>query len=254
VLLSIGMSNASRAFTGFIEVTARDHALAPGPVSRPVPAPQSQGFLSRIRASEASRVLDRSHVTLVNGAFPNFDAQLMVRNPATYRRIVDTDLADAGVTADQVQAVWLYEAIANEHEPFPADANRLERDLGAIIAMLTAHFPNLRLVYLSSREYGGYAVSSLNPEPYAYDSGFAVKWTVAARMADSRARPWVAWGPYTWADGTRPRSDGLTWTCADVEPDGTHPSLRGVEKLGRMLLSFFTNDPTARPWFRAASR
>ena len=254
VLLSIGMSNASRAFTGFIHLAAHDHTLTPGLISRPAPGSGGQGLLRRIHASEASLALDQQHAVLVNGAFPTFDAESMIRNSATYHRIVDTDLADAGVTSKQVQAVWLYEAIANEHEPFPTDAKHLERDLDALIAMLTRDFPNLRLVYLSSREYGGYAVHSINPEPYAYESGFAVKWTVAARMADPGTRPWVAWGPYTWADGTRARADGLTWSCADFAPDGTHPSLQGVEKLGRMLLDFFTTDPTTRTWFNAASR
>ena len=33
-------------------------------------------------------------------------------------------------------------------------------------------YTSLRLVYLSSRTYGGYAVTGLNPEPAAYDSGY----------------------------------------------------------------------------------
>src|ERR671936_402607 len=48
----------------------------------------------------------------------------------------------------------------------------------AIVAILRARYPNLKLVYVSSRTYGGYATTPLNPEPYAYDSGFAVKWLV----------------------------------------------------------------------------
>lgn len=247
------MSNTSRDFTGFIHVAARDHALSPDRPSRAAPGP-GQGLVRRIRASEASLLLDRPRVLLVNGAMPNFDAERMVRDPATYDTIIDTDLADAGATPAQVQAVWLYEAIANPREPFPTDARHLERDLDAIIGSLTVQFPNLRLVYLTSREYGGYPLYSINPEPYAYQSGFAVKWTVAGKMADPVARPWVAWGPYTWADGTHPRSDGLTWACADFEPDGTHPSAQGQEKAGRILLAFFTTDPTTRTWFDGASR
>lgn len=255
-LVSIGMSNTSREFIGFVRVAARDRALIPGALQRQPRAALGQQSLGPVRESEASLSLDASHVVLVNGAVPNFDAELMLQSEATYLKDVDTKLADAGVTPDQVQAAWIDEAIANEHEPFPLDARHLQRDLNAIIAMVAAHFPNLRLVYVSSREYAGYAIprQRINPEPYAYESGFAVKWAVAGKMADPRTRPWVAWGPYTWADGTHPRSDGLTWSCADFQRDGTHPSAQGTEKVGRMLLRFFTTDSTARTWFDTPSR
>ena len=58
--------------------------------------------------------------------------------------------------------------------------------------------------------------------------------------------PWIAWGPYLWADGLRGRSDGLVWACADFMEDGVHPSASGRDKVAKMLLDFLHTDPTAR--------
>jgi hypothetical protein len=229
-VLSVGMSNAYLEYVSFIHLAA-NHPVAAGDLG------------------VAGAVTRNPRVELVNGSTPDWDATRIIGNQASYLGILDHDVAVAGLTGNQVQAVWLYEAIANEHKPFPADAKQLRSDLTTIIAMLTAHFPNLRLVYLSSREYGGYAITKISPEPYAYDSGFAVKWTVARRTANPGSRPWVAWGPYTWADGTVARSDGLSWTCADFEGDGTHPSAQGAAKVAYRLLSFFTTNRTTRSWF-----
>jgi lysophospholipase L1-like esterase len=63
--------------------------------------------------------------------------------------------------------------------------------------------------------------------------------------------PWLAWGPYTWADGTNPRSDGLTWVPSDFANDGTHPSAQGANKVGQMLHAFFKNHETTRSWYLA---
>ncbi len=231
VLMSVGMSNAYLEFASLIDDTSTDEVQA--------------GDLE-----VGGTLTSNPQVELVNGATPKWDAPKIIDNESSYLGILKSDLADSGVTGDQVQAVWLYDAIGNENNPFPTDSQDLESDLDTIISMLSANFPNLRMVYLSSREYAGYAVTSLNPEPYAYESGFAVKWTVAERIDDgSTALPWVAWGPYLWADGTIPRSDGLVWLCSDFESDGTHPSLQGREKAAGLLDSFFTTDPTADPWF-----
>jgi len=134
---------------------------------------------------------------------------------------------------------------------------------------MKTHYPNLRIVYISSRIYAGYATSNLNPEPYAYESAFAVKWVVQAQIDQMRSSridpragdlnfnsgvaPWIAWGPYLWTDGMNPRSDGLTWARADVESDGTHPSQSGEQKVGEMLLGFLKKEPTARSWFLATT-
>jgi hypothetical protein len=122
-------------------------------------------------------------------------------------------------------------------------------------------FPNLRIAYISSRIYGGWAGSPLNPEPWAYEEGFAMKWLIADQIAGKpelnydpakgavRA-PWMAWGPYLWADGLKGRKDGqVIWKREDLGPDGTHPSMLGREKVARLLMAFLKNDPTAMPWF-----
>jgi hypothetical protein len=138
-----------------------------------------------------------------------------------------------------------------------------------IARTLKIRYPNIQIVYFSSRIYAGYATTTLNPEPYAYESAFAVKWLVQAQIDQTRTgavvdpragnldsdsvAPWMVWGPYLWADGLNPRSDGLIWTRADLENDGTHPARSGEEKVGALLLDFLKNEPTARDWFVQAS-
>ena len=122
-------------------------------------------------------------------------------------------------------------------------------DLRRIVGILRSRFPNLQLIYLSSRTYAGYATTALNPEPYAYESGFAVKWLVQERIEGKLAGPWLAWGPYLWTDGTKGRRDGLVWTCQDVRSDGTHPSPSGQQKVAQLLLKFFSTSATAKRWF-----
>lgn len=227
--ISIGMSNTTQEFSAFVPKANAD----PQKNSRVVVVDCAQGG----------------------------QASSDIANPsAPYWSLVDSRLATAGVTPAQVQVVWLKEARRQPTEAFPSDARLLEDDLRTIVQIIKSRYPNTRSVYLSSRIYAGYATSTLNPEPYAYQSGFSVKWLVDEQLSrDPRTNfdpdagpvlaPWLAWGPYMWADGLTPRSDGLTWQCSDFQSDGTHPATTGVNKVDAMLLSFFKNDATTRTWF-----
>ncbi|MCA8977609.1 MAG: hypothetical protein KDC98_22990, partial [Planctomycetes bacterium] len=63
------------------------------------------------------------------------------------------------------------------------------------------------------------------------------------------AAPWLGFGPYLWTDGTSGRLDGLVWNCADVQPDGTHPSTLGRAKVAKLLQAFFSQNPLATGWY-----
>lgn len=219
VLLSIGMSNTTMEFSTFKQLADADPDKNP-------------------------------RLVVVDGAFPGQDAVRIKDPDAPYwTEVVAKRLTAAGVSPAQVQVVWLKQAIAGENKPFPADAQELQGYLAAIIHILQQRFPHLKLVYVSSRIYAGYATTLLNPEPYAYQSGFAVKWLIEERIRNAAEGPWVAWGPYLWTDGVRGRQDGLIWNREDVAQDGTHPSPSGREKVAKLLLQFFKTEETAKGWF-----
>jgi len=171
----------------------------------------------------------------------------------------DRRLQQAGVSAKQVQVIWVKLANKLPSGDLPEHGRKLQRDTLAVLHNARARFPNLRIAYLGSRIYGGYAASHLNPEPYAYEGAFAVRWLIqdqirgTSELAFDGAKapaPLLLWGPYFWADGTTPRAaDGLVWARSDLGPDGTHPSASGREKVAQMLLKFFAEDPLACSWF-----
>ncbi|MCX7016879.1 MAG: hypothetical protein NTW86_30695 [Candidatus Sumerlaeota bacterium] len=230
VMCSIGMSNTTQESRSFLKLFVADPEVNP----RLTFVDSAQG------AQTASKIQD-----------PNFP----------YWNVVNARLSDAEATPQQVQVVWLKEANGSPTEPFPEHAKKLYDNMVGVLGNLHDKFPNLKIAYLSSRIYGGYAAGPLNPEPWAYEEGFSMKWLIADQIAgklelnyDSAKgavrAPWIAWGPYLWADGLKGRKDGkVVWTRDDLGPDGTHPSLLGREKVARLLMDFLKTDPTSRPWF-----
>ncbi|MCA9922179.1 MAG: hypothetical protein KC421_07400 [Anaerolineales bacterium] len=218
VLLSIGMSNTMREFETFQQVADADTRKNP-------------------------------NLIIINGAQTSQDSATISDPNADYWAGVDSKLTQIRLTPDDVRVVWLKEAHARPDLPFPQDAQQLQAETAAIIDILNTRYPNLEIIYLSSRIYAGYATNDLNPEPYAYQGGFAVKWLIEEKMSDPQyTGPALLWGPYMWADGLTPRSDGLTWACDDFKNDMTHPSELGKAKVANLLLDFFTTDETA-VWF-----
>jgi hypothetical protein len=178
-------------------------------------------------------------------------------------------LGKAGVSAAQVQVAWIKPANAFPKGDLGEHCAELQDDTRVVLRRLKATFPNLRIVYFTSRIYAGYARgpgADLNPEPYAYETAFAVRAVIQEQIKGDKGlnfdvsrgavkAPLLLWGPYLWADGNTPRKeDGLTWLAEDISSDGIHPSDAGRKKVAEQLLKFFKNDPNAKTWFVGSSK
>ena len=234
VLLTIGMSNTTQESSVFIPLANADPSKS-------------------------------DKVTIIDGAQGGMSADkisdLTTQTAQQFWQVVEQRLANANITAKQVQVIWLKEADDNPLLTFPEDALRLKSELKLIAQIIKQKYPNVRMIFLSSRAYGGYAD---NPprrgEPVSYQTGFAVKWLIEDQINgapelnyDGRRgavkAPWLSWGAYFWADGTTPRNDGLFYLCSDFQSDGIHPATGARDKIANQLLDFFKTDTIAKRWF-----
>lgn len=248
VMIAVGMSNTLIAFEGNASsVHTPFHARAD---ADPAKNPQ---------------------LVIINGAQGGIGAEEGWADPACspnrsdcWQVIVDRVTryrGRAALTPAQVQVVWLKHA---QHPVggFPALAEELQGYLEAIVRNIKTHFPNTRLVFVSSRTYS-YVWNWEHGEPDTYEGGLALRWMIEKQMSGHPSlnydpargpvvAPLVVWGPYLWNDGAVPRSDGLVWTCAEQGGDmwaQIHPEPRGAQKNSDQLFAFFKTDPLATPWY-----
>ena len=227
-MVSVGMSNTSMEFSRFIE-----HAAARADIN--------------------------PHLVMVNGALANQTAEKWADPNGLPWTTLDAELSRRHLTNAQVQVVWIKLTYA-AGGAFPDRAIQLQGDLTTIIHLLHARFPNLKIVFLSSRTRSYNIYHGLSPEPSAYETGFAVKWLIERQINGDPTlnydetvgpvtAPYLSWGPYLWIDGQNPRADGWAWTGANLTQDCTHPSPLGIDAVADMLMAFHTTDSLTKSWF-----
>lgn len=252
-LLSIGMCNAQLEFGG-----------------------SADAFLARANADGAKN----DDVVIINGAEASKDAKHWADiNDNCWAHAV-SKVNQQGLCPEQVAVVWMEHATIDPMAAgggtagFQYESQALQGLITQAVKNLHVVFPNAKLAFVSTRTraYVDQAAPSPtpahNPEPYAYETGFAVKYTIKSQIdgtdlcyydptgtdnqsctATTAVAPYLAWGPYYWEDGTTPRSDGKTWLCSDLQADHVHPTGCGVHKVSDQLLAFFETSPLTTPWY-----
>ena len=147
-LISIGMSNTTQEFSTFI-------AMSPSPNQK---------------------------LALVDGAQSGQTAARWADPTCPCWLELDRRISEAGLTKAQVVAAWIKLANAQPQGGWPTATLKLQSHIETTVRLLSARFPKLQLAYLSSRIYAGYATTLLNPEPYAYEGGFAVRGVIASQL------------------------------------------------------------------------
>lgn len=229
VLLAIGFSNPNMEFPAFQKMAAADSALNP-------------------------------KLMLVNGCVGGRSSEEIANPDSRYWKEVQQIVPKAGTTLKQVQVIWFKLVVPNPTQPWPVETKLLAQHYIATLQNFHKYFPNAKMAFPSNRSYGGYTEANGSPEPWAYESGFAVKWALAAQIegkpelnfdpskGDVRA-PWAEWGPYLWTDGVKGRKDGFVYLRTDVGADGLHPSADGQKKIATLMMTFFKSDPATKGWF-----
>ena len=203
-------------------------------------------------------------LVVVNGAQPA-GAMFDWADPTSgfWSTILNFLLPNVGLTPNQVVAVWVEDIQSYPTGTFPGDITQLEIDLTSAIQIALTKFPNLKVMYITSSPYTGYAPSNKKQEqePYAYETAFAAQDVIADQISGAPAlnynpalgpvvAPWLSWGPYYWTNGLRGRNDGFVWPCQDSQTDGTHPSdPYGTDEVADALLHFYKTDDSTTPWF-----
>jgi hypothetical protein len=222
-------------------------------------------FFAGLRDSAASYPMLNSSIVMVNGATGSMDIDVMLNTEGQYWTTLDQKLSIAGITKEQVQVIWFMQAKHVSGIPPNEGIEHIEimeNKFLQAFQYFKQYFPNLKQIYCSGRDYGGYNnPGSGNPEPYAYYTGWAFRKLVERQIAGdaalnySGANPntaWLAWADYVWADGKNIRLDGFNWLCPqDVQNDGVHPNFSGKAKVANLLFNFFKSDTTSF-WFRNA--
>lgn len=272
------------------EATCTDSLLLPPQIAGTVPGCRAGTWLADILFPPREAV-DRTNLTVVNGAYPNQFAENWSQNndvfspvPANaaitpvsgnWNRIRDRVLpyytANA-LSEAQVQAMFIDLSNANPVVSLPdrhADATQLMVRLGIIIRAAKQRYPNLQQVFVSSRPYSGFATNRAPGEPYAYETGFAVKWLIEAQIAqmaaggtivDTRAgdlnysngtAPWINWGPYLWNHSSGSQTPGVRWYEGDFENSSASGffSDRGDAKASLLYNYGFSTNQFMKCWF-----
>lgn len=180
-------------------------------------------------------------VTFVNGAIGSKQQQWEDPNHTVWDRGTQM-LAGQGLTAVDVDVVLYHNTIGGLSGEFVPAATQLKDSLAITMDIIQDKYPNAQMILLTSRYHANYApAGSKSPEPYAYYSGFSVKWLIEDRInctADCGVP--LAWFAYLWDE---------SWPQSWYVSDGIHLSNAGKTQAGLIWQTQMNAAAHIAPWY-----
>ncbi len=173
------------------------------------------------------------NVTIINAGWPGA-AQQRWDSKRPFDRALKV-LTQNGLTPEDVDLALYFNACAKPANNgckkypagFPLHAKNMKESLEITMELINSNYQNVQLVYVTSREFAGFATVDLNPEPFAYEEGFAFKWLVQDRIDGNLAGAPLLWWAYQYDP---------SWPQSYFYADGTHLSNAGLDVVGQLWL------------------
>jgi hypothetical protein len=173
--------------------------------------------------------------------------------------VAESALVAHGLTRDDVQIIYASHASKNPSGAGPAGAAVAEiaAQYAAHVRLLHVEYPNVKLCYWGTRTRS--VGANISPEPYAYETAYAVKRLIDAQIVQMRdgtidpalgdlslaVAPWLAWATYEWAEATPRKYDGVSMPNSYLGSDGAHMNNTGRSWQADLLFDFFS----AQDWW-----
>jgi hypothetical protein len=215
-----------------------------------MPSPTGRIYIHAEGHSNALRVFDAFKGLLSSSSLEN-SAVRFVNNAAGGMALENWVAAGVGAVDVKVQVVLLHHSLnktfGNCNQQTYVDSTAFY--LRIRLQQLKIKYPNLKQVFLQSREFGGwkcYSSPGAQAEPAGYYNGFGVKTFIASQVSASDSSlnyqnaPFLAWSFNPWDPATL-----RSW----FEEPGLHPCSTGASFWAQQWFDFLLNDSTTKGWF-----
>ncbi|MCB8940830.1 MAG: hypothetical protein H6655_20695 [Ardenticatenaceae bacterium] len=192
------------------------------------------GFTPFTNAADINTAL-----TVINGAIGSNQQRWQNPNSPVWNRGLE-QLAAADLGPGDVDVILYHNAWSGPSLPFPEHPEMVKDSFAITMDIIAQLYPNVQIIYLNSRHYGGWNPNSKAPEPWAYEEGWAVKWLIEERINGEIDTPLLAWMAYQWDS---------TWPESYFVADGLHLSNEGKAASGALWDAHFRTSSYIAPWY-----
>lgn len=172
--------------------------------------------------------------------------------------ILSQEVAEAGITANQVQVLWINLGFGSYSDNLDTDIKTQVDMIERVIKTALVKYPSVRVVYLSSPRYAGLSKDPNFQEPQSYEVAFAIREIInrqergelSFRQDNSSltSEPALLWGPYMWSNDTS-GNGSFSYKPERYAENGLILTIQGKQRYAVDLFDFWDSYEFSKSWF-----